>query len=68
MGHAAEAFMGSSGAHLSAIASTYDAERRSWGGGQNCGDLILNGDNAADLFDHLLTERETIDAALGPLT
>ena len=51
--HWNNASMGSSGAHLSAMASTYDAERRSWGSGQNRVALVLDGDDAAELFDHL---------------
>ena len=60
--------LGRSGAHLAAIASTYDADRRSWDSGQNRVELYLDGDDAAEVFERLLVERDAIEEALGSLT
>lgn len=60
--------LGRSGAHLAAIASTWNTEKQSWDGGENRVELYLNDDDAADIFDLLEIDREAIESELGPIT
>ena len=60
------ASVGRSGAQLAAIASTWDPERQ-WDGGENRVELQLFGDDAAEVLERLQSEREAVEAVLGPL-
>ena len=57
--------IGRSGARLTAIASTWDEDQKSFVDGLNRVDLELNGADSKDLFGRLKADREAIEAELG---